>query len=61
MHEHFEAARAAGDLVSLSVVVGTLVQYLPAIAALFSIAWICIRAFYFFQDRRAGRIPTDSD
>lgn len=31
------------DLLSIGLVVGTVVQMLPAIAALLSIAWSCIR------------------
>jgi len=35
----------AGDVVSLSVVFGTLAQFLPAIAALASLIWTLIRIY----------------
>jgi len=40
-----QAVKAAGDVVSLSVVVGTLANWLPAIAALISIIWGAIRIY----------------
>lgn len=39
------AVKAAGDVVSLSVVVGTLANWLPAVAALISIVWGIIRIY----------------
>lgn len=36
---------AAVDVVSVGVVVATLAKILPAIAALFSIVWTCIRIY----------------
>ena len=42
-NEHI--ATTAGDLLSLGVVVGTLAQVLPAIAALFTIVWTGIRIY----------------
>lgn len=38
-----EGARAVGDVLSLGVVIGTLGQLLPAMAALMSIIWLAIR------------------
>jgi hypothetical protein len=40
-----EAAKLAGDAVSLTVVGGTLMNLLPAAAALFSIVWSLIRIY----------------
>jgi len=42
MDEH---AKTAGDILSLTVVGATLLQWLPAIAALFSIVWSVIRIY----------------
>ena len=39
------AVKAAGDVVSLTVVVGTLANWLPAVAALISIVWGVIRIY----------------
>lgn len=38
-------AKAAGDLVSATVVVGALAKALPAIAAILSIVWTLIRIY----------------
>jgi hypothetical protein len=40
-----EATKLAGDALSLTVVGGTLLQMLPAFAALFSIVWSLIRIY----------------
>lgn len=40
-----EAMKAAGDVVSIGVVVGTLADWLPSIAAFTSIVWACIRIY----------------
>ena len=40
-----QAVKAAGDVVSLTVVVGTLANWLPAVAALISIIWGIIRIY----------------
>ena len=40
-----QAVKAAGDVVSLSVVVDTLANWLPAVAALISIIWGAIRIY----------------
>lgn len=37
--------KIAGDVLSLGVVVGTILSYLPAIAALFTIVWTAIRIY----------------
>ena len=38
-----EAAKSAGDLLSMAVVIGSLVEILPAVAAGLSIIWTLIR------------------
>lgn len=40
-----QAAKATVDVFSLGVVVGTIFQWLPAVAALFTIIWTAIRIF----------------
>jgi hypothetical protein len=40
-----EAMKSAGDVVSISVVVGTLTEWLPAVAAIISIIWGLIRIY----------------
>ena len=40
-----QTVKAAGDVLSLTVVVGTLANWLPAIAALISIIWGVIRIY----------------
>lgn len=40
-----ETAKAAGDVVSLMTVVGTLAEILPAIAALLTIVWTGFRIY----------------
>ena len=43
-----------GDLTSLAVVVGTLKEWLPHIAALISIIWTLIRIYEWFRYRMCG-------
>jgi hypothetical protein len=45
MTEHHETAKSAVDALSLVTVIGTLVDVLPAIAAIFSIVWSAIRIY----------------
>ena len=45
MTEHHETAKGAVDALSLVTVIGTLVDVLPAIAAIFSIVWSAIRIY----------------
>lgn len=45
MAEHHETAKHVVDALSLVTVIGTLVEMLPAIAALFSIVWTAIRIY----------------
>jgi hypothetical protein len=45
MSEQHETAKHVVDAMSLVTVVGTLVQLLPAIAALFTIVWTAIRIY----------------
>jgi hypothetical protein len=41
--EHHDTAKSVVDVISVATVVGTLVQLLPAVAALLTIAWTAIR------------------
>lgn len=41
--EQHDTAKSVIDVVSVATVVGTLVQLLPAVAALLTIAWTAIR------------------
>lgn len=43
--QHHETVKNVGDALSLSVVVGTIAAWLPAVAALFSIVWTAIRIY----------------
>ncbi len=45
MSEQHETAKQVVDAMSLVTVIGTLVQLLPAIAALFTIVWTSIRIY----------------
>jgi hypothetical protein len=45
MSEQHETAKHVVDALSLVTVIGTLVQLLPAIAALFTIVWTAIRIY----------------
>ena len=42
-HEISESAKHVVDALSIATVVGTLVEFLPSIAALFTIIWTTIR------------------
>jgi hypothetical protein len=43
--EQHDTAKSVVDVLSLATVVGTLVQLLPAVAALLTIAWTIIRIY----------------
>jgi hypothetical protein len=43
--EHHETAKNAADALSIVTVVGTLMEVLPAVAALFTIIWTSIRIY----------------
>jgi hypothetical protein len=45
MSEHHETAKNVADALSIVTVVGTLVEVLPAVAALFTIFWTGIRIY----------------
>lgn len=45
MTQHHETAKTVADALSIVTVVGTLMQVLPAIAALFTIIWTGIRIY----------------
>jgi len=40
-----EGAKLTGDILSVATVLGTLAQWLPAIAALFTVVWTGIRIY----------------
>lgn len=51
-------AKYAGDALSAAVVIGTLAQVLPAIAALMTIIWTAIRIYETRTVQRLlGRVP----
>ena len=39
------AAKTAGDVAAVSITVGTIVSWLPAVAAAFTIIWTAIRIY----------------
>jgi len=43
MSEHSETAKNVVDALSIMTVVGTLVEMLPSVAAIFTIVWTAIR------------------
>lgn len=43
--EQHDTAKSVVDVLSVATVVGTLVQLLPAVAALLTIAWTAIRIY----------------
>jgi hypothetical protein len=43
--EQHDTAKSVVDVISVATVVGTLVQLLPAVAALLTIAWTAIRIY----------------
>jgi hypothetical protein len=43
--EHHETVKTAADALSIVTVVGTLMEVLPAVAALFTIIWTSIRIY----------------
>lgn len=45
MSEHHETTKHVVDALSLVTVVGTLIELLPAVAALFTIVWTAIRIY----------------
>lgn len=45
MTEHHDTVKHAVDAVSVVTVVGTLMDILPAVAALFTIVWTAIRIY----------------
>lgn len=45
MDQHHDTAKSVVDALSLATVVGTLVDVLPSIAALFTIVWTAIRIY----------------
>ena len=44
-HHLSEGAKLTGDIVSVATVLGTLAQWLPAVAALFTVVWTGIRIY----------------
>lgn len=45
MTEHHDTAKQITDALSVATVVGTLMEVLPAIAAIFTIVWTAIRIY----------------
>ncbi len=45
MTEHHDTAKHVVDALSVATVVGTLMEMLPSIAALFTIVWTAIRIY----------------
>ena len=45
MLEHHETAKHVADAVSIVTVLGTLMQWLPSVAAVFTIIWTMIRIY----------------
>lgn len=45
MENHHETAKNVADALSIVTVVGTLMEVLPAIAAMFTIVWTAIRIY----------------
>ena len=45
MTEHHDTVKPIVDAVSVATVVGTLMDFLPAVAALFTIIWTAIRIY----------------
>ena len=45
MEHHPETAKHVADALSIVTVVGTLMEFLPAVAALFTIIWTAIRIY----------------
>jgi hypothetical protein len=47
VHEHpvSEIVKAVGDVISITALVGALVQWLPALASLLTITWTVIRIY----------------
>ena len=45
MTEHHETAKHVVDALSLVTVLGTIMNFLPAIAAVFTIIWTAIRIY----------------
>jgi hypothetical protein len=44
--EHLsEGVKVTGDILSVATVLGTLAQWLPAVAALFTVVWTVIRIY----------------
>ena len=44
-HHLSEGAKITGDILSVATVLGTLAQWLPAVAALFTVIWTVIRIY----------------
>jgi hypothetical protein len=50
--DHYHAVKVAVDTISAMFALGTLLNWLPAIAAGLSIIWYCIRIYEYFRQRR---------
>lgn len=45
MNEHFEIAAKTVDALSVGVLIGTIFQWLPAVASLLTVIWTAIRIY----------------
>jgi len=45
MSTHIEAIKAVGDVTSFTIVIGALASWLPPVASLLTIIWVCIRIY----------------
>ncbi len=52
-----DLVKNGADVLSLGVVLGSLTEFLPAIAALFAIIWTAIRIFEWFRVRVLSKRP----
>ena len=43
--DNHEAVKHAGDIAAVSITIGTIVSFLPALAAIFTIIWTGIRIY----------------
>ena len=59
MNQHLEQAKAVGDVVSVSTVVGTLLGLLPYIAAGLSAVWYILRIYEWVEKRRENQSTRD--
>lgn len=49
MSTQTEVAKHVGDVTAITVTLGTIVEFLPALAALFTIVWTGLRIYEMFK------------